>query len=191
MRVVAFLLLVCYSTIVSAEEWNRGYVVLTNNRVIKGEFAVRTDCDVVILRNGDALMVYPAHKVKWLSIFDTQINEKRDFISLEETFGAAVTHELYEVLLDGELSVLRKERSSWQALYMEMDDFEYYVQYQDELIPLNKFRRKHYRKLYRSASADFRKHVKEKRLNIYQLRDTLLIIDRINQEGIFTALAQR
>lgn len=170
------------------DDWHPGFVRLKSDRVVEGELSVRTDCDVVILRNGDAMMVYPAHKVETLAIFDTQENQRRTFISVKKEVGAAVFFELFEVVLGGEISVLRKERSPWRLRHLREREFEYFVYSDNVLLPLNKFRKKLFRRV---ASKDLKQYVRKHRLNLYQIHDAVRIIEYINRKDLATELAMR
>ncbi len=184
------LLLLCLPgcALAFGDDWHRGVLTLKNDRVVQGELSVRTDCNVVIYKSGDAMMVYPAHKVARLSIFDTNENLKRTFVSVRKKVGASVVHELYEVVLDGDIAVLRKGKSVWHARLMDEDDFDYFAYYNNELVPLNKFRKKLFRKV---RSRNLRQYVRKNDLNLYRLPDTVRIIDYLNRQDLVMEFASR
>src|SRR5690606_5378635 len=146
------------------------------------------DCDVAILRNGEAMMVYPAHRIAGISIFDRNANQKRTFVSMTKTHGAAVFHELYEVVLYGAITVLRKEKSAWQSRAIPDPEFDYFVYYGDQLLPVSKFRKKVFRKL---ATPEVKKYARKNGLNLFRIPDTVRIIEFINRSVSPIELAQQ
>src|SRR5688572_9714007 len=96
---------------IRAEEWYPGVVVLKSQKAIRGELSIRYDYEVVLFRVGRETMVFPAHKVQSFYIYDALKENNRQFISLQLSLGPATFHQFYEVILDGTVSVLRRQRT--------------------------------------------------------------------------------
>ena len=174
----------------SAKDWFEGIVLLKDNKLLRGEISVRPDCDVVLFRIGEIEMVYPAHRIVSLSFFDDDLGERRTFISVLNEAGAARAYELYEVVLDGEISILRKELSSWQSYYLEVEDFAYFAFMNNELMDLKTFRRRAYKRLLKDNAADIDEYVRENHLNPNTFMDMVRVINKINVEKKARALAR-
>lgn len=190
LRVFLLVIILQISTSGSAKDWFEGVVFLKDKKVLRGEISVRPDCDVVLFRIGEIEMVYPAHRIVSLSFFDDDLKEKRTFISILTEAGAVRAYELYEVVIDGEISILRKELSSWQSYYLEVEDFAYFAFLNDELLDLKTFRRRVYKKLLKDHAADIDEYVRAHNLSPYSFMDMVRVINKINVEKKARALAR-
>ena len=191
MRLNVLLLVVIFQVplLAAGKDWFKGVVLLKDKKILRGEINVRPDCDVVLFRIGEIEMVYPAHKVVTLSFFDDDLEQKRTFISLLSKEGAAIAYELYEVIVDGEISILRKELSSWQSYYLEVEDFQYFALIDDELLDIKTFRRRVYKKLLKEHAPEIDEYVREHNLSPYTFIDMVQVINEINVGKKARALA--
>jgi hypothetical protein len=169
---------------VRAEEWYPGVVVLKSQKAIRGELAIRYDYEVVLFRVGREMMVFPAHKVQSFYIYDAVKENNRQFISIQLSLGPATFHQFYEVILDGTVSVLRRQRTMWYSVYLEAMDFDYYVRCDEAVTAIQKFRREVFPGLVESTSGALSSFVRENKLKMYRLDDVLLIIDHYNQQQV-------
>jgi hypothetical protein len=181
LSIVLFLL--C-SSILYAEDWYQGSLVLKSQETLKGEIAIHLDHDVVLYRKGDVFAVIPAHKVKSFYIYDEEQESNRQFISLQQTLGAATVHRLYEVLLDGHVKILRKQQTAWYSIHFDAIEFDYFIAKDDELTALHKFRRKVFPGMVRTSSDNFQTFIHKNKLSVHRLDDLIRIIDHYNQQYV-------
>jgi hypothetical protein len=167
-----------------AEDWYQGSVLLKSKETLKGEIAVRHDYDVVLFRNGNELTVYPAYKVQSFYIYDDVTERNRQFVSLQLLFGAATRHQFFEVMLDGYVSVLRREHIVWYSIHLETVDYDYYVKKDDVLTLMYKFKRKVLPDLQRSSREDLSAFIRKNRLSRSRPDHVIRIIDYFNQQYV-------
>jgi hypothetical protein len=160
--------------------WRQGSLVLKSNEVIQGEIAIETDHDVVLYRLGNEIMVYPAHKIKYFYYYDAESGVNRKFISLQQTIGAFTTHQFYEAVVYGEVSVLRRQRLLPYSIHQEVIDYEYFVQKDEELLQLRKFKRKIYPQLLLSCEEKLVNFIRENKLNLTRSPHVIRIVEYYN-----------
>jgi hypothetical protein len=160
--------------------WHQGSLVLKSEEVIRGEIAVETDHDVILYRRGNELMVYPAHKVKSFYYYDGDDNVNRKFISVQQTIGAFTTHQFFEVVVYGEVNVLRRQRLLPYSIHQEVIDYEYFVQKDEVLLQLRKFKRKVYPQLLVSCEEKLTNFVRENKLNLTRSPHVIRIVEYYN-----------
>lgn len=128
----------------STLEWHEAVVVLNDSEVLVGEVVIEPSLDMVLFRSGELRTFYPAGEIKFMNIHDEGVKFPRKFISLLSEERGRSTSKLYEVVLQGELSVVRKPRG---GSLPDMDDvysYDYFVQRDASIIKLSDFRKKIY-----------------------------------------------
>jgi hypothetical protein len=176
-----FLLLVIESQ--AAPAWFQGSIVLSNEKVLVGEISVEEKYDVVLLRNQDRIVVYPAHKVQSVWLYDASSDMNRKFISIKNSSTAFHAYQLYEVVILGEITLLRKEISDVAATEEEHDalGYRYLVQYKGELSSLKKFRTAIYPKIKDMPGVEMHTYIKMNKLNPNNESNVVRIIQHYNQ----------
>jgi hypothetical protein len=162
--------------------WYEGSLVLKSKEVIVGKLSVHPFHDIVLFKAGDELRVYTADKVQSFYFFDVQSNMNRKFISLQEKINAFTTHALYEVVLSGEIKVLRKVIADYADPHNHRDSYHYSICMGEETIPIHKFRTKVYPGLI-SSSNSLARRISETGWNPSIKADIILIIDYYNKEA--------
>lgn len=178
---IAICLLVVTSAEIFADEWYQGAVVLKNNKTLRGEIAVKYDHDVILYRIASEVMVFPAHKVRSFYIYDALEESNRQFVSLQLSIGAATYHQFYELILDGDVGVVRRQRVVWYSIHLDETQYDYFINHNEQLTAINKFRRHVLPELVRSSQGNIAAFVREHKLNPSNKADILLIIDYFNQ----------
>ncbi len=130
--------------------WYGGSVVLSSGKVITGEISVEPLHDIILVQDGDKRIVYPAHKVKSVFYYDSTANINRRLISVKESNPVRVHYRFFEVVVNGEVSLLRRQTAKGTRL-SDADDFQYSVYYKNELVPLRKFSRTIYPQLRKAV----------------------------------------
>lgn len=164
--------------------WSQGAVVLANQQVLTGEIVAEPAHDLMLFRNEKGLMVYPAHAVKSFLFHDQASNINRKYISQVSTDRGLKVYHLYEIVLWGEIAILRKQKIQHTNTPAPSDafDFDYFVSYKNEIIRLQQFRKKVYPQmlaLHRSELNFFMKKEKEK-LNPNLPADAIRIVEFYN-----------
>jgi hypothetical protein len=116
-------------------------VVLTSGDVIVGKMVVEPSLDVLLVQQADARVVYPAHKIKSFYYYDESSDINRRFISLRDKSALHNHSQLFEIVLQGEVNVLRRQKTR-SLKPSDALDFTYYVTYRDDVMLLKKFERK-------------------------------------------------
>jgi hypothetical protein len=165
-------------------EWHKGAVVLNNLEVYSGEISVQPIHDLILFRTGETITVYPAHRIKSFNFYDDEANINRKFISLKENHVARRAYHLYEVVLRGELMILRKQKKerSTQQTNHDKFDFDYFINDHENLVSLMYFRSTLYPtilKIYRQEILSF---IHQNNLNPNQPGHAIQIIEFYNQQ---------
>lgn len=179
---IFFCLLLVNSLELNAQplKWYDGSVVLTSGKVIVGKMVIDPFLDVVLFEENDKRMVLPAHKVRSLYYYDEAYDINRRFISLEERVLPYNDHKLYEIVVHGEVNVLRKQKTRFSNPKDALD-FTYYVSYRDEVVLLRKFGKKIYPQL-RSSMEKLDDFVSANHLREYDSSNSIEIIEFYNRQ---------
>ncbi|HEY0655648.1 MAG TPA: hypothetical protein VGD65_21085 [Chryseosolibacter sp.] len=172
-RVVLLLIMTTFSFSSFGEEWFRGSVVLKSKSVLRGEISVKHGYDVVFFRVADQVSVIPAFKIAYLSLYDEESEIQRRFVSLAIGIGAARSHQFFELLVDGEVTILRRQLSLWYSLHLDMTEYEYYVLFDEEIHGLHKFRKNVYPRLISKTEGALASYVRANNLSTKALDDIL------------------
>ncbi|HEY0742938.1 MAG TPA: hypothetical protein VGD40_15825 [Chryseosolibacter sp.] len=170
-RVVLVFVMTFLSVSSFAEEWFQGSVVLKSKSVLRGEISVKHGYDVVFFRVADQISVIPAFKIAYLNIFDEDLEAERRFVSLNIGVGAARTYQFFELLVDGEVTILRRQLTLWYSLHLDLTDYEYYVLYDEEIQGLHKFKKKIYPTLVDKSDGAIESYVKSNQLSTKSVDD--------------------
>ncbi len=170
-RVVLLFLMTTFSFSSFAEEWYKGSVILKSKSVLRGEISVKHGYDVVFFRVSDHISVIPAFKIAYLNIYDEELEAERRFVSLNIGVGAARTHQFFELMVDGEVTILRRQLTMWYSLHLDLTDYEYYVLYDEEIQGLHKFRKKVYPTLVENSNGALETYVRQNQLSPKTLED--------------------
>jgi hypothetical protein len=175
-------LVMTHSLYAGEEEWFRGTLVLKSQTRLQGEISVRVDYDIVLFRIGEELMIYPAYKVQSADVYDENLKLNRNFISLQMEVGPATVHRIYEVLVEGPVSVLRKERILWYSIHLEIPEQDYFVWNENQMTSLYYFKKKNFPKLVKSSNGDLKSFMRSHRLNPNRLDDMVEILTYYNKQ---------
>lgn len=181
--------LVCLCTLAQARElaWHDGVIVLRNEQIVTGEVALPGNYDLVLFRKGDTVSVYPAHKIKSVFFYDAKQNVNHRLVSAKEEHMTHPVYRLYEIVLQGELSVWRKQTSP--VANSDKFDFDYFIRFDDHLLPLQQFRHKVYHELLKNAHEEILTFVTRENLDPSQPADALRIIEFYNHQVKESAVA--
>lgn len=179
-RLLILCLLFTCSKLVASTEWNVGSIVLNSREVKAGELSVDARLNLVLFRNGDRVEVYAAHRIEAVQYFDPKTNVNRKFISVVDAAVGSRVASLYEVVVSGEASVLRKPSNIPHRRLSDGYDYSYYIRVNEVLYPIQSFRGKVYPVLISKAGSEFTASVQRQRMNPNQPSDAIRIIEYFN-----------
>ena len=191
------LLLFCFllfNSIVFARQtqWNEGVLVLSGAEVRQGDISVDAFFDMILFKRGDSVMVYPAHRIKSLYFYDSVANINRIFVSLRTRSNTFREYRLYEVVLRGDIGVVRKQkRELLSSENPEKSNYDYFVQMRDELTPLGHFKTKVYPELLKVSHDQILNFIREERVNPNHSADAIRIIKFFNASAKDEIFAKR
>jgi hypothetical protein len=179
-RVVLVLLMTTFSFSSFGEEWFNGSVVLKSKSVLRGEISVKHGYDVVFFRVADQVSVIPAFKIAYLNLFDEKNEMNRRFVSLAIGVGAGRSHQFFELLVDGEVTILRRQLTMWYSLHLDLTEYEYYVLYDQEITGLHRFRKEIYPNMIAKSNGAIETYRKTNKLSPKTLTDILDMTEYYN-----------
>lgn len=170
--------------------WNPGVLVLKNNETVKGDIYYNSEYDLVQIKLDDQIKTYSAYHVQYFQFYD-EIREINRLYATMETFATKKKRKgvaFYEVLIDGEMVLLRKEDihyfQDYEILYNAIDlvpslASKHYVFFKENLINFKNFR-KEILPLMADKAEDIEKYIKDNNFNTQDLVGQILIIDYYN-----------
>jgi len=178
----AWLIVAAVST-AEAQTWFKGTVILPDSKVLSGQLSYQPNTDVIFVKMGgkEAVMVFPAFRVQSFSYFDTDAQVTRRFVPLKMQKGGGQSYQFYEVVVDGYISVLRQQLELWYTLRQATIEYDYFVVTEENLMPMNIFRRQVYPTLKKSSES-LRNFARKNRINPYDVDDTIRFIRFYNAE---------
>ncbi len=180
-RYLIFCLLLINSTFIFAKPvlWHEGSFVLKTKEVLVGEISIEPEYDLILHRSNGKVDVYPAHKIQAVYFYDEESNINRKFISLKEA-GLFNHYQLLEIVLRGEVSVYRKQKSWTGNSPSDADGYHYFISQRDQLIDLLKFRSQVYPLLIEETGNMLTTFMDENKLNPNSSADAITIIGFYN-----------
>ena len=177
---LCLLLVNSFSANAQSLKWYDGSVVLASGDVIVGRMVVDPFLDVVLFQENDKRTVYPAHKVRSLYYYDDSYDINRRFIALKEKTLPHNHYQLFEIVVRGEVNVLRKQQTRFLNPSDALD-FTYYVSYRDDVVLLRKFGKKIYPQL-KSSMEKLDDYVSANHLREYDSSNSIKIIEFYNRQ---------
>ena len=161
-------------------EWFEGSLVLSNGDVLIGKTSNTPEHDLILFQQGESRMVYPAHRIQSLYFYDKSSNINRRYISLTKFHSGRPSYQLYEVIMKGEVTVVRRKKENAFSVHTDALDFNYFILYNNELTPLRKFNKKIFPQLLISSDNRLEEFISINRLTAHHAANTLRIIEFYN-----------
>ncbi len=173
------ILVIFYSATAQPIEWREGVVVLSDDRVINGFIHHAKGFDLIFFRTEEEKIVLTADKVQLFRYYDSAADINRKFVSEKKnTWG----FQFYEVVINGEVSVLRELRRYADKVHPdEIESYNYFTCINGLLEPMIYFRNRVFRKLLEERTSEIQTYVHSNRLNPNEMRSALLIIKEFNR----------
>ncbi|MDN5212449.1 hypothetical protein QQ020_10350 [Fulvivirgaceae bacterium BMA12] len=178
--------------------WYEGTVIFVNQTQKTGELHLNMDLGLLLIKESNGIKTFPAFKVKYVELYDDKMAKMRSFISLpykSSRFNQASN--LFEVVLQGELFVLRRQQNTFDMVletnltgkYPNPNPFdkEHYVYYLYDGFQLTKLRhlnKKRLSSLVEKYGIEVDSYAKRKRINY---KDTF---GRIQVIAYYNAISQ-
>jgi hypothetical protein len=163
------------------QAWYNGSITLADNQVLVGRLSNSGTNDFVVFQSAEGKATILAHEIKSLRYYDSLSNINRQFVSIKHD-NPFQFYKLYEVVIQGKVKVLRKPRRLFRPHSLhEISDYNYFVEYNEELIPIKKFRAIVYPELIRERPIEVEQFVSMHHLNINEMKAALLILKEYNQ----------
>ncbi len=182
MRLLFFLCFVVTNTVISRAQvhWSQGVIVLKDEQVIVGE--VQLHSDVLLLKNHEATIVYPAHQVSSFRYYDAQANINRHYLSLSDPRFVFPVLRYFEVVTCGEIAVVRRDNYPLLNGGKDETDYVYFSLKEQELVSLKKFKTRMYEELLDRYPLLLKEYIVSQRLNPNRMGDAIRIIRFYNQQ---------
>ena len=159
--------------------WYDGVVVLRDQQILNGQVAIHKRENLILFRLEDKVTVYPAHKIQNVFYYDQNADINRKFVSIANLEHGYAEYQLFEIVLRGPVTVLRKER--FHLNHEDHEDFNYFTLYRDEIVPIKQFRKKVYPHLSDCDPFEFSAYEVKERLNLNSTKDAISLIKFYNQ----------
>lgn len=168
-------------------QWDDGVVVLKSETVLNGRVSFDVRHDVILFEDSSnhKRSVYPAYQVSSLYYYDDRENINRRFISIRDNNAPHPYRSFFEIVLQGEVAVLRKQHLKAFRSTDPMD-YDYCTWFNEELVPINRFRRQVFPHLHASAIARLDNFMLENGLVANNEINAIRIIDYYN--GLFKSV---
>jgi hypothetical protein len=181
-EVLIFIFLFTVGKLVASDiQWSEGSLVLNNKEVLCGKISVEEKYDIVLLKSGERVEVYPAHSIRSVFYYDAAVNINRRYLVMETSKAPVSKFQLCEIVLPGNVTVVRHVKDISLKPYSDADDFYYYVKMENELIQLDKFRSKVYDRLLHEGGLVLSVFVSENRLDPNNSAHAIRIIEEYNK----------
>jgi hypothetical protein len=180
--VLAAFVLLSIECLSQEEIWFCGVVVTAGEEVLQGELLFHPKNDMLVIRQQDQVKVLTSDLVKSFRYFDESANINRKFVSLT---AEGMDHPgIYELIIPGDISVLRKMKRSAGPSPSDQGGYRYFFYEHGKLQPIEKFTRR----LYPSIRMWLIKEEKEFHLNRNRMADAIRYIQLYNQKFSLLAL---
>ena len=179
MRKIIFGLLLLNFQIAYAQSagWMEGSLVTANDEVLVGNIILEDKYDLVLFQQEGSRMVYPAHQIKSIYFYDNHTNINRRFVSLTNVNEIRKEHLLYEIVVSGEITVLRRKKQSAFSDHSDPLDYNYFTRYKNILSPLAKFNRTILPLLVANTDGRMAQFISENGLRRYDTASSIRIIE--------------
>jgi hypothetical protein len=186
-RSCIIIICICFSTLqILAEEWVSGSIQLKNKKSFRGEILFQPGRDAIMLRIDGATMIFPAFRVETFNFVDTESHFLRKFISLPISIGAYTAYDFFEVMVEGEISLLKQQQIMWYSVRQETITFNYFVLNEGRVITIKEFRRQVLPEL-KNTNPSVSDFAKRNKIKIYDINDNAKLLRYYNSSRLETA----
>ena len=171
--------------------WHDGVLVLKDHQVLVGEVVIEPAFDVILFRSEDHSSFCAIDKVDYVVYHDAVAGLNRKFLALQTENRARDAFQLYEVVIQGPLSVVRKPRGSYIPDLDDVNSFEYFVlNGEHSLVRVSRFNKDVYPTIEAYfTKAQLKSFLHQRKLDPQRLPDALRLIQHYNDWRMASASA--
>lgn len=169
-----------------------GTIVLETNEIVTGLFYFEEKMNLLYKRKQTGLEIFPIYKVKALYFYDARENINRRYIKLaNDKSRSNLPNQLYEVVLGGELKVLRKRKAYDFPVKVESPglnkaeenayNYHYFIQFNEDLLEICDFSKKVLPHMRSQHPRELDLLLKEQDWNVHQASGAIQLIEEYNQ----------
>lgn len=154
-------------------------MVTHDGTVLTGQVSVATIFDLLLYKSGgDQVTVLPVHRIKQVHYFDERASMHRRYVRYTSDRGVA---QLYEVVVYGAVSVLRRHKPLAGPHADEVHGFHYYTAVGDQVYAMHRFRRQLYDRLDTTTGGKLMAYADQHHLSPHLMYDIFRLVDYYNQ----------
>lgn len=162
--------------------WFQGSIVTSNTReVLTGEIAIEEKFDLILFKQQGQVQVLNAHRLESVFFYDSLLQMNRTFISIKQDSSTVVNLGLYEVVVKGEVRVIRHLRDYASPSTSLVENYVYYILNREQLVLLQYFNERVYADLVIRGGEQLKQFEKINRLNPYHAADAVKLIIEFNK----------
>ncbi len=173
---LAVLLLVRLCALAQQERWHSGAIVDSNQEVIVGKFLFQQAYDLLVVKHADQTAILPVWRIQSFRFYDSAAHMNRKFVSLGG-FDGVIESRLYEVVVEGTIRVVRREKLFGTRIASGRDSYDYWFVQEHKRIPLIRFRTA----LYPQIRGELSKWEEELSLNPNRHDDAIRYVQLYNR----------
>lgn len=106
---------------------------------MNGDVYVHPSFEIIVLKLKDSVMVLPAHKVATCLYYNTETKINTKLISLTTRNGGRTVTELFEIVVKGNIDIVRRPKFANRESQNPLD-FDYYTHFNSSIHSLISFR---------------------------------------------------
>lgn len=172
----------------SSEIFHEGYLVTSDKDTVKGSLKYDLETNVLLLIVNGKTQSYSSHKVFYFEIFDSILNNYRQFYSVPYTVSYQYKIPIFfELVYEGKLSLLQREAIVQQtanngsaywgggSIQRTVVVYDYYFLDSNGKIQFYSGRKKDLYVILSKKLSDIKKFIKENKLDIDDPRDLIRI----------------
>lgn len=162
--------------------WFQGSIVTSSTRVVlTGEIALEENFDLILFKQQGQVQVLNAHRLESVFFYDSLLQMNRKFISVRDESLLGSNFGLYEVVVTGEIKLIRHLKDYAAPSSSLVDDYVYYIHNLEQLVLLQFFSERVYADLVVRGGEHLKQYEKINRLNPHHADDAVKLIIQFNK----------
>lgn len=196
------LILLAFSLIsgnlIGKSNWEPGVVYLQNKEALKGKIFFNQQLDLVQCEVDGKIKTFAPNQVRLFQFYDQDLAANRVYTPVDENYPYYRRLSFYEVLVTGEITLLRKERYAVKELQPEFDShlgreafiqksakepvrvFDYFIFYDNRIDKIRNFENETMTLMFDQIEA-VKKFIKSEKLNTEKVNDQIIVLEYYNK----------
>ncbi len=160
--------------------WFNGTIVTKDHKVMNGDVFVHPSFEVIILRLKDSVLVLPAYKIASCHYYNTETGINARIIAITDYSLNRPVSKLFEVVVKGNVDVLRRPKFSSIQTH-DPRDFDYYTYSNFSIHSLFSFRNSVFPNMLEKQRNKLSAYMVANHLNPNNEGDAILLIQFYNK----------